>query len=442
MNGNYGNVYDDPACLSLSNPPSTLSGPRSSSPYSNVDEDHYSNVDEDYEYRGCTSVASAPQASVPIAAQTGVIGAGRVPDNRATAGETVTGGNSNHTDSNAGRPPALPDIVVKEDPLTSDYFRNIKSNSDSSKRRRRRNVIIVSVAIALVAITGVVVGIVVGLGGGGGGGDASGNATDTTTTLPSSTGTPTTTPGDSGMERTDSDNQVLCWGSNRWKQSKIPDELVHKDVKFVIAGEYNSCAAYSIESGGGAFCWGANWEKQSAVPDMLARGSDREIISMGAGDWHTCAIYLEKRTSSWAKMRCWGENRFNQIPSEDELDSIKFSPSMKMPDYPGVFSASNNRTCLLDSSGQMHCFGWTAGQLNTLPSSATKLHTLSVGSEGFMFATSFAERALYRWDLKGSIVQTNLNSAANLMKITNHSCARRVRDIPANCTPKRVMVEH
>eukprot|EP01135_Chromosphaera_perkinsii_P004587 Nk52_evm20s289 gene=Nk52_evmTU20s289 len=416
MNGNVYDDYDDPSCLSPSNPDTDVTN--HPSPYN--------------QYANYHSYPNAPPpASVPIATQTGGIHKGDDPVTATMTTETA----ATATDVQAG-----PGVITKRKEIDGDNNNNATlkevpfaandcfNKNRYNKKKKKKRVIIVAVLIAVLVITGVVVGVVVALSGGGGGGDGAGdgNGGDVTTTTTatgdstSSTATATISSSFSSASATptlvgtESDNKVLCWGSNRHKQSNIPDELVHEDVTFVITGQYHTCAAYSLASGGGGLCWGSNGGGQSTVPDMLGRGSNREIIAMAAGDWHTCAIYVDdadSSSSSTAQMKCWGWNKDRQMPSDDDLDAFELNPTLKMPSYPGTISASVNRTCVVDSSGGMHCFGWTSGQLDTPPSSVTKVDTISVGGEGFTCATSISDSALYRWDTSGTSAQTNLNTA-------------------------------
>jgi alpha-tubulin suppressor-like RCC1 family protein len=88
------------------------------------------------------------------------------------------------------------------------------------------------------------------------------------------------------------------------------------EVTAITAGGRHACA---VRSDGTAWCWGAaddpvnfccqlgSLDQQSSLIPVPVYGLEQAVVSLAAGDLHTCAA-LEDGTS-W----CWGDNYWSQL---------------------------------------------------------------------------------------------------------------------------------
>jgi len=113
-----------------------------------------------------------------------------------------------------------------------------------------------------------------------------------------------------------SDGQ-LGWGSNAPTRA-IPSLVMGlRDAVEVAAGAAHTCARTNAPrdplAAGEMFCWGANALGQlgddTRVPQLKATGKSvlADVVSIGAGGAHTCAIHADRSVS------CWGDDAFGQL---------------------------------------------------------------------------------------------------------------------------------
>ncbi|MCL2825696.1 MAG: hypothetical protein FWD57_17020, partial [Polyangiaceae bacterium] len=132
---------------------------------------------------------------------------------------------------------------------------------------------------------------------------------------------------------------VVCRGPGYGISEKAFDQ--HSDVIALTHGPHERICALS--STGTVLCW-----DKYGVPTEKSGLSN--ITSVTAGGSHTCAL------ESSGSVRCWGWNKFGQLGSGTNSDSV----------YPGYVSdlhsvkaiaAGYNSTCALVSSGSVKCWG-------------------------------------------------------------------------------------
>lgn len=119
------------------------------------------------------------------------------------------------------------------------------------------------------------------------------------------------------------DQSVVCWGDNRWRQAADSDThimpptpvafLSDKTVTGISAGDIHACAIVD----GRVFCWGSDYSGQltgsqgaeaSGVVEVTLPDVAQSVI---AARFSTCA-QLEDQ-SSW----CWGSNNAHRISQDD-----------------------------------------------------------------------------------------------------------------------------
>lgn len=120
---------------------------------------------------------------------------------------------------------------------------------------------------------------------------------------------------------------VRCWGDNaqgqvgdgsqQTRRSAVAVAGLGTGVVAITAGAYHSCA---ITSAGAMRCWGLNHVGQLGDGSTTDRNSpvavsglDGDVIAIGAGEQHTCAV---KRGGA---VFCWGGNFFGELLGDGSL---------------------------------------------------------------------------------------------------------------------------
>ena len=130
--------------------------------------------------------------------------------------------------------------------------------------------------------------------------------------------------------------KVACWGANDQGQlgSAAANALSLTDVNYMLevdlpedftvismdSGTSHTCA---VSSTGSVMCWGANDQGQlglgytsvKELPTFISFDEDVTILSVSAGDEHTCAV------SSDGEVFCWGSGSDKQLGEYYEFDS-------------------------------------------------------------------------------------------------------------------------
>jgi alpha-tubulin suppressor-like RCC1 family protein len=123
--------------------------------------------------------------------------------------------------------------------------------------------------------------------------------------------------------------EVWCWGKNEhgslgdgtWADSNRPVKVASLagEIQAVVAGWEHTCA---LTGAGGVKCWGYNKNGElgdgtnadSSVP-VDVHGLANGVVSIGAGDDHTCAVLDD------GGVECWGYNKYGELGNGTEIDS-------------------------------------------------------------------------------------------------------------------------
>jgi alpha-tubulin suppressor-like RCC1 family protein/pimeloyl-ACP methyl ester carboxylesterase len=170
---------------------------------------------------------------------------------------------------------------------------------------------------------------------------------------------------------------VKCWGNNDFGQlgngASQSNSLTPVDVSgltsgivSISAGDYHTCALNTV---GGVKCWGYNYagqvgsgvsQEQYRTP-VTVSGLTGGVMSISAESNHTCAL-----TNAGAVM-CWGDNYDGQL-GNGTLQSNYLAPVTVLGLTSGVISisAGANHTCALTNTKGIKCWGSnSAGQLGS-----------------------------------------------------------------------------
>lgn len=177
-----------------------------------------------------------------------------------------------------------------------------------------------------------------------------------------------------------SEGAVFCWGDNSHGQlgigqycgtpcshaMRVLGDLTGQTVISVAAGDQHTCA---VTSTGALYCWGSNVFGQVGTGDpqiayylspVLIPGPSvppNRWTDASAGLKHTCAVFV-------GGVYCWGDNSFGQLGIGNFTNNISnWSPSNQT--IPAISSgaisiATGNEavhSCALTDDSAMHCWG-------------------------------------------------------------------------------------
>lgn len=180
-------------------------------------------------------------------------------------------------------------------------------------------------------------------------------------------------------------NGVYCWGSNQRGQlgrgsffsiapfgSAVPAQVSGisggtgaSEIVSVGVGAAHACAltkGLSSAGGGGIKCWGANSKGQlgdgsrqdRAVPVSVIQFGSSGAVALATGGAHTCAITNVRR------VKCWGANDRNQlgVPIAKFDEPWNLTP-VEIPGLEDVvaIAAGGAHTCALRANGDVKCWG-------------------------------------------------------------------------------------
>ena len=154
-----------------------------------------------------------------------------------------------------------------------------------------------------------------------------------------------------------------CWGDNTSRQlcdgttMKRPMQVTSmlSSTTSVVAGNYFTCGLAS----GAAYCCGANADGELGI----APGADQStpvqiaganVASLSAGTNHGCLVTTTNQIS------CWGQNAQGQCGTGATSGPIGLTPIDTSTTGGATFSkvvAGNNRTCAVDTTGNLWCWG-------------------------------------------------------------------------------------
>jgi alpha-tubulin suppressor-like RCC1 family protein len=162
-----------------------------------------------------------------------------------------------------------------------------------------------------------------------------------------------------------SSGEVKCWGQNDYGQlgdgtttnSSIPVDVIglKNGIVAITAGGSHSCA---LTSSGEVKCWGWNSNGQlgnqsdtdSSVPVNII-GFSSGVISLSAGDMHTCAL------TSDGGVKCWGYNHFGQLGDGTTTASNVPVDVNGLSGQVLAISLGSSYTCALIAGGGVKCWG-------------------------------------------------------------------------------------
>jgi alpha-tubulin suppressor-like RCC1 family protein len=190
--------------------------------------------------------------------------------------------------------------------------------------------------------------------------DGAGNALASAISWNFNTGKRITTGGSHACARF-LDGRLKCWGANDFGQLGIDNNVYHGDGSGLM-GDGTGAAGSGM--------------KPVAIPNAL--GSGHSIVSVAAGDDHTCAIIETGRVF------CWGRNAFGELGMGFTSLTVGDSPgdleSNALPVDLGVgrtalqISLGNEMSCARLDDGSVKCWGdGTHGALGQGNTSASNL---------------------------------------------------------------------
>lgn len=189
---------------------------------------------------------------------------------------------------------------------------------------------------------------------------------------------------------------TYCWGSNKYGSfgnggsvaSNIPQLVTQRaGATALIGGIYHTCSA----TGGNVSCAGQNVAGEVGNNTMLTQLTATQVLtgaaSLGSGEYTSCAI------DSSGLVHCWGYNHFGMIDSSGQnrlvptlvpgiAGAVQVAPGRDHMCVLGsdhvatcwgnnaagqvstgqfqsidAISANHNHTCILDTMGNVSCFG-------------------------------------------------------------------------------------
>ena len=190
--------------------------------------------------------------------------------------------------------------------------------------------------------------------------------------------------------------RVVCWGSNEFGQlgtgfnatelasSPFPEYVNGViDVLSISAGDNHTCAITAQKE---LFCWGSNSKGQSgqlfsdesrqingrAVITQAERVDISEVLEMALGNSHTCVI------SSKSYVFCFGSNLYGQLGQGWNIEKSYKPVVISTVVEAKKIDSSGNTICITDKNKSMRCWGaGESGQLGNLDTADLPIPTNS-----------------------------------------------------------------
>ena len=161
---------------------------------------------------------------------------------------------------------------------------------------------------------------------------------------------------------------VRCWGANGGGQTsgiadsgqsmRTPDLGVDRTAVAIGAGTNHTCV---ILDNGSINCWGDNSFGQTAggVPQL---GANRRAVILSVGLWeHNCAILDDK------SVKCWGANtngrKDDTYSASTKIVAVDLVANQEVIDI----GAGNKHTCAILDDGSVKCWGDNTHRRKTVP---------------------------------------------------------------------------
>ncbi len=171
--------------------------------------------------------------------------------------------------------------------------------------------------------------------------------------------------------------------------SLLPSTVVglDDDIQTISAGGEYTCA---VTITGGVKCWGDNTHGQLGTGDTDGHRTAVEVVDLtgevqaiSTGTDHTCA-----RMTTGA-IHCWGDNQFGQLGDGTTERRLLPTEVIGLADEIVAIGAGNGHTCALSTSGTLQCWGRnSAGQLGNGSHGRSTLPIAVVSLDDAMVAVS------------------------------------------------------
>lgn len=161
------------------------------------------------------------------------------------------------------------------------------------------------------------------------------------------------------------EGNLYCWGWNAFGQlglgneeDQLTPQLINlRDVTSVSAGRAHTCA---ITRGDRLYCWGMNLDGELGLGNtgeeifqsMPEAVNLLDVISVSAGEGHTCAITRD------SKLYCWGENLWGELGlGNSGSNKFRVLPEAVNLSHVTSVSTGHGQTCATTQDGTLYCWG-------------------------------------------------------------------------------------
>lgn len=159
------------------------------------------------------------------------------------------------------------------------------------------------------------------------------------------------------------EGQLRCWG---YGLTKTPSKVIGapEKVMTIALGASHQCL---LTKDFGVQCWGSNSDGQlgskeftasSATSPIPADGLDTDVVQIGVGGNHTCAVLAS------GAVKCWGLNNKGQLGIGNNDNQSTPVEVVGLAGEASTLALGNDFSCALLKNGGVDCWGLNAsGQL-------------------------------------------------------------------------------
>ncbi len=184
---------------------------------------------------------------------------------------------------------------------------------------------------------------------------------------------------------------VECWGLNDSGQlgdgttldRTAPTAVIglQGNVVSILAGDAHTCA---LLASGSLSCWGDNLQGQlgngttvSSLTPIIVSGLDGPVQSFSVGNQHTCAVAAD------GSVRCWGDNSAGQLGDASTQDRSVPTAVSGLDVAVSSVGVGDVHSCAVTTGGDALCWGDNLfGQLGNGTSTSTLVPTPVSGLSG------------------------------------------------------------
>ncbi len=184
----------------------------------------------------------------------------------------------------------------------------------------------------------------------------------------------------------DNELEVYCWGDNQYGrvgagggtgavQYKVPTKVqgftqaglpAGTKLKTIEVGYHSSCV---LSERGNVYCWGIISSGNFKDKAYLVRRADNNqplanVISIGVGENHACALTQSQTNSHHRLVYCWGEEQRFSFTRDAATKTVGVRKNYPKAVYAPGFAGDNKEvhvgflmTCTKKDSGSFHCAG-------------------------------------------------------------------------------------